>query len=686
MNYRKLLMLSLTALVLSACGGGSSHHSSTPVEPPDNPSTPLPIGKPIVISHRGASGYLPEHTLAAYELAIKMNVDYIEPDLQTTSDGVLVAMHDNNLDRTTNVADLFAKRNGHSQYPVSDFTLAELKTLTVVPPAGSTSKTTYPGFTPSMADPFKIPTFEEVVQFAKAQSEKYGRPIGVYPEAKQSDPDMEDGILATLAAYGLNKPDSPVFIQSFYDSAIRSLHAKQQAQGTRIPQILLGVAVMEGNVAKLGLWIEDDRIAPILDLSEVKKIADGIGVCIGDSAADCLLDPAMVSREFIEQAHAAGLKVHGWTFSKVDAIAAQKEYRKYLDIGMDGMFSNYPDLAILARDQFNVPNNKFVTDGPQITSHRGASGYLPEHTFAAYELAIKMRVDYIEPDLQFTSDGVLVVMHDDTLNQNTNVAAVFGPPRNGHTNYPVSDFSLAEIKQLRVTYSDAGTAEDSYPGYTPSDPGYNNFSIPTFDEFIDFAKAQSVKYGRPIGIYPEAKQADPLMEDGILNALAAKGLPSADVPVIIQSFSGDTIKSLHDKQVAQGKSIPQILLGYAVIDNGVAKLRLAYNTALPKESIPNVNGTTTTANNVVSLSTAKSIADGISVSITTAAYPVTKEFIDQAHAAGLKVHSWTYSKADAIVAAEEYNKFFEMGMDGMFSNYPNLGVMARDWFLQESKQ
>jgi glycerophosphoryl diester phosphodiesterase len=646
-----------------------------------------------VISHRGASGYLPEHTLAAYELAIKMNVDFIEPDLQTTSDGVLVAMHDNTLDRTTNVATLFpTPRNGHTNSPVSDFTLAELKTLTVIPPAGGTSKTTYPGFTPSMADPFKIPTFEEVVQFAKVQGEKYGRPIGLYPEAKQADPGMEDAILATLTAYGLNKSDSPVFIQSFYDDTIKSLHDKQQKQGTKIPQILLGVAVMDGNVAKLGLWIEDDKITPILDLSEVKKIADGIGVCIGDSEADCLLDPAMVSDEFIKQAHAAGLRVHTWTHAKSNAIEAQKEYRKYFDIGIDGLFSNYPDLAILARDQFNVPNNKFVTaaEGPQVTSHRGASGYLPEHTFAAYELAIKMRVDYIEPDLQTTSDGILVVMHDETLDQNTNVADLF-QPRNNHganpagSRYPVSDFTLAEIKTMKVTYSDSGTAEPTYPGYTPSDPGYNNFSIPTFDECIDFANAQSVKYGRPIGIYPEAKQADPLMEDGILNTLAAKGITaSASTPVIIQSFSGDTIKSLHDKQVAQGTSIPQILLGIAVMDNGVAKIALTSQTSLPSEVVSSPFGSLP----VVTLDTAKSIADGISLSIDTGAigFPVTKEFVDQAHAKGLLVHGWTFNKANEPAAAEEYYNYLAMGMDGYFSNYPNLGVKARDWYLQESKR
>ncbi|MCO4093756.1 MAG: hypothetical protein HEQ37_05780 [Acidovorax sp.] len=106
--------------------------------------------QPQVIAHRGASGYLPEHTLGGYELAIRMGADFIEPDLQITKDGALVAIHDDTLTRTTNVAALFAQRNGG--YKVSDFTLAEIKTLTVVPT--STGKTSYPGFTPSAASPF----------------------------------------------------------------------------------------------------------------------------------------------------------------------------------------------------------------------------------------------------------------------------------------------------------------------------------------------------------------------------------------------------------------------------------------------------------------------------------------------------------------------------------------------------
>jgi glycerophosphoryl diester phosphodiesterase len=634
------------------------------------------LGKPIVIAHRGASGYLPEHTLAAYELAIKMGADYIEPDLQFTSDGHLVAVHDDTLDRTTNVATLFPnKRNGHNNYPVSDFTLAEIKTLSVVPQNGigsGTSRDSYPGFTPGMADPFKVPTFGEVIDFAKAQGAKYGREIGIYPEAKQADPAMEDGILETLAAHGMNKSGSPVFIQSFSEETIASMYKKQLAQGARIPQIVLGVAIMKDGVAKMGVWRDlvswsYDSIEA-LDLKEVAKIASGIGVGLGPDYVDYPL-----TRAFIEQAHAAGLVVHTWTFEEVDAIAAQKEYRDYLDIGMDGMFSNYPDLALLARDQFDKPNDRFMPDlnpnAPIVISHRGASGYLPEHTLAAYELAIRMGVDYIEPDLQTTSDGHLVAMHDDTLDRTTNVAALFAK-RNGHNDYPVSDFTLAEIKTLTVvppagTPPGSGTASTSYPGYTPgmADP----FKVPTFEEVIDFAKAQSAKYGRKVGIYPEAKQADPAMEDGILAALAAKGMDTAGSPVFIQSFSAPTARSIYNKQVAQGKSLPVIQLGYAVMDNGVAKVGLA--------------GDPLDGENVVALSKVATYAKGLGLVIGYPTYALTRDYIDQAHAAGLKVHGWTFSKTNAIDAAKEYHDYLAMGMDGYFTNFANLGVLARDWFI-----
>lgn len=312
----------LSALVLAGCGGSD-----------DAPA------QPQVIAHRGASGYLPEHTLGGYELAIRMGADFIEPDLQITKDGALVAIHDDTLNRTTNVATLFAQRNGG--YKVSDFTLAEIKTLTVVPTG--TGKASYPGFTPSSANAFAVPTFQEVVDLAKKQSSTAGREVGIYPEAKQADPAMEDGILKTLAANGYNA-NSKVFIQSFSDATLRSLRTKQVAQNNKMPLILLGVATTAADgTARMG--VTGATGVQALTLKDVAAFTEGVGVLINNTTYP-------ITKSFIDQAHAAGLKVHGWTFAQADAAPAAAEFRKYLDMGMDGMFANYPDLAVTARNAY----------------------------------------------------------------------------------------------------------------------------------------------------------------------------------------------------------------------------------------------------------------------------------------------------------------------------------------------
>jgi glycerophosphoryl diester phosphodiesterase len=312
----------LSALVLAGCGGSD-----------DAPA------QPQVIAHRGASGYLPEHTLGGYELAIRMGADYIEPDLQITKDGALVAIHDDTLNRTTNVATLFAQRNGG--YKVSDFTLAEIKTLTVVPTG--TGKASYPGFTPSSANAFAVPTFQEVVDLAKKQSSTAGREVGIYPEAKQADPAMEDGILMTLAANGYNA-NSKVFIQSFSDATLRSLRTKQVAQNNKMPLILLGVATTAAD-GTVRMGVTGATGVQALTLKDVAAFTEGVGVLINNTTYP-------VTKSFIDQAHAAGLKVHGWTFAQADAAPAAAEFRKYLDMGMDGMFANYPDLAVTARNAY----------------------------------------------------------------------------------------------------------------------------------------------------------------------------------------------------------------------------------------------------------------------------------------------------------------------------------------------
>ena len=295
-----------------------------------------PLAAPLVIAHRGASGYLPEHTLAGYELAVRLGADYIEPDLQLTRDNMLVAMHDETLQRTTNVASLFAARNGG--YKVADFTLAEVKTLTVTPTG--TGAAAYPGFTPASPE-LRVPTFAEVIALTKAQSARTGRTVGIYPEAKQAGPVMEDQILATLKQHGYGSAADKVFIQSFSDATVKSLHAKQRALGLTMPLIQLGVAVMQPDGTAM-VGVPGGRT---LALNDVAAFAQGVGVAIANAKYP-------LTKAFVDQAHAAGLAVHGWTFAKADATLAAAEYQAFFAMGLDGVFSNYSDLAVAARNQF----------------------------------------------------------------------------------------------------------------------------------------------------------------------------------------------------------------------------------------------------------------------------------------------------------------------------------------------
>jgi glycerophosphoryl diester phosphodiesterase len=278
---------------------------------------------PLVLAHRGTTGYLPEHTLGGYELAVRFGVDYIEPDLQLTSDGVLVAMHDDTLTRTTNVQQVFP---GRASYAVSAFTLAEIKQLTVKPVG--TASTSYPGFAPSMVNPFKVPTFQEVIDLARQQSAVSGREIGIYPEAKQADPVMEDLILSTLVANGYNGSNK-VFIQSFSIDTIRSISQKQAALGQNFKLIVLS----SSSTALVNYGLDD-----------INDFAYGVGVSITGAG---------IGQSFIGAAHGANLAVHGYTFNKPGSNpTAVSDFLQFFNWGMDGVFSNYADVAMEARAQF----------------------------------------------------------------------------------------------------------------------------------------------------------------------------------------------------------------------------------------------------------------------------------------------------------------------------------------------
>lgn len=283
---------------------------------------------PIVVAHRGASGYLPEETLGSYELAIKLGADYIEPDVQMTRDGELVAMHDTTLNRTTNVADLFAPRDG--AYRVSDFTLAEIKQLTVKP-TGALSRpdSTYPGFTPSMAAPYSVPTLDEVLTFLKDYNTANGTSVGVYPESKHPfDGEKNGKIIASLKANGFATAADKVILQSFAHQTVVDLAGLLQTGG------------MEAELAQLGSVRLQDGVYGVNGsdgfntLETIAGTATGVGVSYTG-----------ITEAFIQAAHDLGLKVHAYTFRPLSEDEAFAMIQPMLDWGLDGFFTDYTDFG-----------------------------------------------------------------------------------------------------------------------------------------------------------------------------------------------------------------------------------------------------------------------------------------------------------------------------------------------------
>ncbi len=294
--------------------------------------------RPLIIAHRGASGHRPEHTLEAYRLAVDMGADFIEPDLVSTKDGVLIARHENEIGGTTDVADRFPDRkrtvsvDGQSitGWFSEDFTLAEVKTLRARERLAFRSHA-YDG-------QFQIPTFDEVIELAQALGAARGRPVGVYPETKHPTYfrgihlSLEEPLVASLQTHGWNRRDAPVFIQSFEQSNLRELRRKTEV---RLIQLTSGAAMVEGD-----------------GLKKIAEYAYGIGpekrLVVPVNPDGSLGTPT----DLVTRAHAAGLVVHIWTI-RVDKefLPAgyqghpEAEFEQFRQLGVDGVFTDFPDVA-----------------------------------------------------------------------------------------------------------------------------------------------------------------------------------------------------------------------------------------------------------------------------------------------------------------------------------------------------
>jgi glycerophosphoryl diester phosphodiesterase len=318
--------------------------------------------KQLVIGHRGAAGYRPEHTLASYDLAIEMGADYVEPDLVSTKDGVLVARHENDISATTDVAKHpeFANRKTTkivdgvkvTGWFTEDFTLAELKTLRAVEriPDIRPRNTLYNGR-------YQVPTLQEIINLVEREGKRLHRTIGIYPETKHPTYfrdiglPLEERLASVLRRNGLASKNSAVFVQSFEP---QSLQRMNELVGDKLIQLVDATGSPVGSTKTF-----HDLVTPA-GLAWVKRYADGVGVNTAliypPDAAGNVSKPTTV----VADAHKAGLLVHAWTLRDENTFLpanfrqgadpsaygdAFGWFELILSQGVDGIFSDNADTA-----------------------------------------------------------------------------------------------------------------------------------------------------------------------------------------------------------------------------------------------------------------------------------------------------------------------------------------------------
>jgi len=349
------------------------------LEKPKTVWSTLDGNPPLVIAHRGASGYRPEHTLEAYALAIDMGADVVEPDLVFSKDGILVARHDRYLSTTTDVADHpeFADRKRANDDPndepredwwVEDFTLAELKTLRARQP--------FPGRSKEFDGRYEVPTFEEMLALVSRKSKEAGRPVGVYPETKHPEfylatgYDFEAPLLKALEGFNAG----PVFIQSFEPEILKRIRGKTNAKLVQ----LVYVRPIEAS---------PEPPTPNIPMNEIATYADGVGaekrLCRN---VIYFTEGELSPDNFVAVAHSFGLFVHAWTYrtdqpdlslaelmdemkdfpigdiidpigdaARTSKALPEFELRVAFALGVDGVFTDFPDSGANLRDAVKPP-------------------------------------------------------------------------------------------------------------------------------------------------------------------------------------------------------------------------------------------------------------------------------------------------------------------------------------------
>ena len=317
--------------------------------------------RPVVIAHRGASGYLPEHTLAAKTLAYAMGADFLEQDVVATRDDELVVLHDIHLDRTTNVAEVFPDRaRTDGRYYVRDFDIVELRELHVWERFDEDGQPVYPKRYPPRSGHFRINTLREELDFVEQLNEDAERPVGIYPEIKKPAWHRDEGVdvtpimLEMLREFGYRSKDDPVYVQCFDPTEVLRIREELGCE-LRLIQLIADNSWQEAEA-------DYDELLSETGLDRLRGIADGIGPWFSQLYVN---EDGPRSTGVVEAARERGLHVHPYTFRADDLPQGFSDFDELLayaieGLKVDGLFTDFPDLARRAIDNMSPAEQKLA--------------------------------------------------------------------------------------------------------------------------------------------------------------------------------------------------------------------------------------------------------------------------------------------------------------------------------------
>ena len=304
--------------------------------------------RPVVIAHRGASGYLPEHTFPAKALAYTMGADYLEQDVVATRDDELIVLHDIHLDRVTNVAALFPRRcRDDGRFYVRDFTLDEIRELAVNERTNADGSLVYSDRYQANGKVFRVHTFHEELAFVAQLQAEGDRPIGIYPEIKRPAWHRHEGVditpqfLGLLSDFGYESHSDPIYVQCFDDQELVRI---RDTFGCELKLIQL-IGENDWGEAET----DYDALLSNDGLTGVAELADGIGPWV-NQLYEVKADGNVDASDLVDRAHERGLAVHPYTFRRDDLPPGFRSFEELIafvvdELSVDGLFTDFPDLA-----------------------------------------------------------------------------------------------------------------------------------------------------------------------------------------------------------------------------------------------------------------------------------------------------------------------------------------------------